>query len=444
MHSRYRSDAPSGENRVVDQESAALEDAGHAVALFQRSSDDIADWSLPRRAALPALSVTNPEVSSALARTLARWRPDVVHVHNTFPVLSPSILRACWRERVPVVATLHNYKLLCASGDFFRAGSPCHDCAGGALLPAVAHGCYRDSRAASLAVVAGTATNRRAWRTLVSAYLFVSASHRDLMAGLGLPRERVFVKHNLVDPPPPGPAVAKQHRIAYVGRLDAAKGVPFLMTAWSRFRERFPRSGLRLSIAGGGVLDGDVRAWAARHPSVDLHGHLARDQAFRLVAGSLAVVVPSQWEETFGLVAVEAMAAGTPPIVPAHGSFPELVTDGVDGELYRPGDAADLVRCFAAVDARPGDCHERGSRGTATHAAHFSRTTSVRCLEDAYGFAMANPAYAGSTVPGVPHGQYPILGSATAVPAGNPRPELGSDPRRVTRDRRRSGSGTDQ
>jgi glycosyltransferase involved in cell wall biosynthesis len=397
VHSRYRSEAPSGENHVVDQEAAALEAAGHDVQLFQRSSDDIAQWSLPRRAALPALSVTNPEVNRALARTLAAWRPDVVHVHNTFPMVSPSILRTCWRGRAPVVATLHNYKLLCASGDFFRAGSPCHDCAGGALLPAVGHGCYRGSRPASLAVVAGTAVNRRAWRTLVSGYLFISASHRDLMSGLDLPTERVFVKHNFVEPPPAGPAVARQHRIAYVGRLDAAKGVPLLMTAWSRFRAQFPDSALRLSIAGGGVLEEEVRAWAAGHPSVDLHGHLPRDRAVRLVAGSEAVVVPSQWEETFGLVAVEAMAAGTSPIVPAHGSFPELVTDGVDGDLFRAGDATDLVRCLAAVDARPDEFRERGRRGTATYAARFSTAASVRRLEDVYRFAVANPAYAGHT-----------------------------------------------
>lgn len=402
VHSRYRSEAPSGENHVVDQEAAALEAAGHDVLLFQRSSDDIAQWSLRRRAALPALSVANPEVGRALARTLAGWRPDVVHVHNTFPMVSPSILRTCWRGRVPVVATLHNYKLLCASGDFYRAESPCHDCGGGALLPAVSHGCYRDSRPASLAVVAGTAVNRRAWRTLVSAYLFISASHRDLMSGLGLPAERVFVKHNFVEPPSARPAVARQHRVAYVGRLDSAKGVPLLMTAWSRFREQFPDSGLRLSIAGDGVLAGDIRAWAVDHPSVDLHGHLTRDQAVRLVAGSHAVVVPSQWEETFGLVAVEAMAVGTSPIVPAHGSFPEIVTDGMDGDHFRAGDATDLVRCFAAVDARPDAARERGRRGTTTYAARFSTATSVRRLEDAYRFAVANPAYAGpvSAAPG--------------------------------------------
>jgi glycosyltransferase involved in cell wall biosynthesis len=393
VHGRYRSAAPSGENNVVDQESAALTEAGHQVELFQRSSDDISGWSLPKRAALPALSISNPEVRRALTQRLVDWRPDVVHVHNTFPLLSPSVLRACWSARVPVVTTLHNYKLLCASGDFYRDGAPCHDCATGDVLPAMARGCYRGSRAASVAVASGTLANRRAWRSMVSAYLFISASQRDLMAGLALPAERVFVKHNFVDPPPDRGSLPPQHRVACVGRLDAAKGAPFLMRAWDRFRVLHPTSGLRLAVAGGGPLADEVRRWGDRHDSVDVYGHLSRAEVADLMAGSRAVLVPSQWEETFGLVAVEAMAEGVAPIAPCRGSFPELFDDGVDGALFLPDDVEDLARVLAQVDTDPADFAERGRRARATHAARFARSTSVAVLEEAYRFAVANPAY---------------------------------------------------
>ena len=143
VHSRYRSAAPSGENRVVDQEREALAALGHEVELFQRHSDDIGKWSAARRAALPAAVVWNGQVRRELRQVLRAGRPDVVHVHNTFPMLSASVLYACKDIGVPAVATLHNYKLACASGDFFRDGAVCHDCATGVPTGALrqrAHG----------------------------------------------------------------------------------------------------------------------------------------------------------------------------------------------------------------------------------------------------------------------------------------------------------------
>ena len=211
VHGRYRSAAPSGENNVVDRESAALAAAGHDVHRFERHSDEIDGWSTARKATLPVKVIWNGESRRDLAACLAEVRPDVVHVHNTFPMLSPSVLHACRDARIPVVATIHNYKLLCASGDFFREGQPCHSCASGTQLPALRHGCYRGSRAATLSVVASTTVHRAAWRELVSAYIFISAAQRDLMKGLALPPERAFVKHNFVPSVDAPPRVGGRH-----------------------------------------------------------------------------------------------------------------------------------------------------------------------------------------------------------------------------------------
>lgn len=395
VHGRYRSTAPSGENNVVDRESAALAAAGHVVEGFGRHSDDIAGWSTTRKLGLPARAVWNEEVRRALGRRLDESRPDVVHVHNTFPLLSPTVLHACRDAGVPVVATLHNYKLLCASGDFFREGHPCHECATGSTLPALAHGCYRGSRVATLPVVSANALHRRAWRELVSAHVFISASQRDLMAGLDLPPDRVFVRHNFV--PEPLPAAGEPaHLVACVGRLDAAKGIPLLLRAWDRFRDLHPTSPLRLAVAGGGPLAGELDRWAATHPSVDVHGLLAPGDAARLIGRARAVVVPSQWEETFGLVAVEAMAAGVPPVAPAHGSFPELVTDGHDGVLFAPDDEDSLAAAFARVDASPGHFAALGRQARLTYIARFREPDSIEQLTRIYRFAVAHPAAVGA------------------------------------------------
>lgn len=390
VHGRYRSVAPSGENTVVDRESSALAAAGHDVELFGRDSDEIAQWPLLRRAGLPARAVWNQEVRRTLAARLRATHPDVVHVHNTFPLLSPTVLHACRDASVPVVVTLHNYKLLCASGDFFRDGQPCHACADGAVLPALRHGCYRESRPATVPVVAANALHRRAWRELVSAHVFISASQRDLMAGLDLPSERVFVKHNFV-PEPPATDGTTAHQVAYVGRLDAAKGIPLLMRAWDRFRELHPGSPLRLAVAGGGPLADEVARWAAGHGSVDVHGLLGPGEVAGLVSRSRAVVVPSQWEETFGLVAVEAMAVGTPPVAPARGSFPELVVDGHDGILVTPDDAASLARVLADVDADPARFAGLGRRARESYRARFREDANIARLLAIYRFAVENP-----------------------------------------------------
>jgi hypothetical protein len=194
VHNRYRSTAPSGENRVVDQELAALAAAGQDVELFERRSDEIEDWPAWKKATLPALVVWNPAAKRDLGETLRRFRPDVVHVHNTFPVLSPSVLYACRDAGVPVVISLHNYKLLCASGDFFRDGAVCHDCAGGNPVPGVRHRCYRGSTLATASTVLNTRSHRRSWRDLVSAFVFISASQRRLLAGLRFDPDRSFVR----------------------------------------------------------------------------------------------------------------------------------------------------------------------------------------------------------------------------------------------------------
>jgi glycosyltransferase involved in cell wall biosynthesis len=408
VHSRYRSAAPSGENRVVDQEGAALVRLGHEVVRFERHSDDIAGWSRPRKAILPAQVVWNPGVRRALATALREARPDVVHIHNTFPLLSAAVLYACRDVGVPAVATIHNYKLECASGDFFRTGAVCHDCAGGLPLSAIRHGCYRGSRAATAPVALSAVLHRQAWRTLVSAYIFISGAQRAALSGLDLPPERVFVRHNLIPAAVPGSLAAVSAspasaggsgpregppEVIYAGRLDAAKGLRVLMAGWDRYCARSATPGLRLVIAGSGQMEGEVTAWAATRPSVRLTGQLDAAECTAAMAAARAVILPSAWEETFGLAAVEAMALGVPPVAAGHGSFTELVTDGVDGVLFRPGDPESLAQALADAASVPDKFAEYGRQARKTYEQRFDPADSVRKLTGIYQFAIANPAY---------------------------------------------------
>jgi len=393
VHSRYRSASPSGENRVVDQERTALVEDGHEVRRFERHSDDIEGWPVAKRAVLPAMVVWNPETRRALTAGLREWRPDVVHVHNTFPLLSASILYACRDAGVPVVATIHNYKLACAAGSLFRDGAVCHDCLGKLPGRAVLRGCYRDSRLATAPVALAMGAHRKAWRSLVSAYIFISKSQLDLLSELRLPADRMFVHGNLV--PSRIPALADPERmVVYAGRLDEAKGIRLLMASWDRYLERpgDVRSRLRLAIAGTGTLTNELAAWASARPSVDLAGHLDGSACAALMARARAVLVPSAWEETFGLVVVEAMGLGVPPVVAGHGSLPELVRSGEDGVVFRPGDADALAAVLHDVETNPARYRALGSQARKAYVQRFDPKTNLAELLGIYRYAIHNPA----------------------------------------------------
>jgi glycosyltransferase involved in cell wall biosynthesis len=389
-HNRYRSAAPSGENRVVDTEQAALAGSGHEVALFGRSSDEIEHWSRAKKATLPARVVWSRETRRELAAAIVGFAPDVVHVHNTFPLLSSAVLYACRDAAVPVVATIHNYKLACASGDFFRQGAVCHDCAQGLPVLGALRGCYRGSRVATAPVALAMSAHRPAWRSLVSAYIFISAAQRDLLAGLSLPPDRVFVRHNLV-PQREARQAPREPVVVYAGRLDEAKGARLLMAGWDSYRAGAGDPGLRLVIAGSGPLEQEVAAWAATRPSVELVGQVGGDRCSDLLARARGVLLPSAWEETFGLVVVEAMAVGTPPIASGHGSFTELISSEVDGVLFAPGDPAALGRVINDLEASPGQFEKYGAQARMTYERRFDPQRSMAHLLEIYRYAMEHP-----------------------------------------------------
>jgi glycosyltransferase involved in cell wall biosynthesis len=351
VHNRYRSEQPSGEDNVVDQEVALLREAGHEAHRFERRSDDIADYSLPRKALVPLGVPWNPAARAALVRRLWQDRPDVVHVHNTFPLLSASVLDACRAADVPVVATLHNYTQVCPSGTLYRDGAVCTSCVGRLPLPAVRHGCYRGSSLATVPLALNLMVNQRRWWSTVSRFLCISDAQRQTLIANGMPADTLRVKYNFVPDTDVRRTGGGEH-LLYLGRLTVEKGVRLLMAAWDRIAAS-GGLGVPLVIAGAGPLADEVSAWAATRHDVTFVGLLDKETCRTTVARSVAVIVPSEWLETFGLVVVEAMAAGVPAVVAGHSSLAELVTDGVTGVTHTPGDAASLAGALGRIVRAP-------------------------------------------------------------------------------------------
>jgi len=386
VHNRYRSEQPSGEDRVVDQERALLAEAGHRVSIFERRSDDIATMSLLGKAAVPSRIPWNPAVRSELAARLREERPDIVHIHNTFPLLSPSVVAACADAGVPAVATLHNYSMVCPPGTLYRDGRVCTDCVGATPLPAIRHGCYRGSGLATVPLAVNMVVNRRRWWSGVARFFCISNAQRKILIRSGMPAQRLAVKHNFVVDPDSlrsGPG----EFLLYLGRLTDAKGVRVLMTAWDQLRA-CGGLGLPLVLAGAGPLHGELARWAHDREDVRYLGLQTRAECTELVARAAAVVAPSAWLESFGLVVVEAMAAAVPTVAAAHGAFIELIEDGVTGLLHRPGDAGSLVECLRRVMARPEANQAMGAAARCRYEQDFTPSVGLARLIAGYEAAI--------------------------------------------------------
>ncbi|MFF3554245.1 glycosyltransferase [Streptomyces tsukubensis] len=398
VHNRYSSAQPSGENQVVDQEVGLLRAAGHRVELFERRSDDIAARSLPGKAAVPLLVPWNPAVRRELAARLRTDRPDVVHIHNVFPLLSPAVLAACADAGVPAVATLHNYTQVCPPGTLHRDGRLCTDCVGSPLsLPAVRHGCYRNSRAATVPLALSLTVNRRRWWSGVERFFCISAAQRDVLVRNGMPPERLVVKHNFV-PDPGARRTGPGEQLLFLGRLAETKGVRLLMAAWDALAAD-GGVGVPLVLAGAGPLEGEVTAWAAGRDDVRYAGLYDPAQCREAVARSVAVVAPSMSLETFGLVVAEAMAAGVPAVAAGHGAFVELVDDGVTGLLHQPGDQESLVSCLRRITADPARNRELGRAARRRYEQDFSPDVGLKRLEHEYRSAIADRSGGGEGPP---------------------------------------------
>jgi glycosyltransferase involved in cell wall biosynthesis len=412
VHNRYASAQPSGENKVVDQEVALLREAGHRVEVFERRSDDIAGRSLLRKAAVPLLVPWNPAVRTELTARLRTDRPDVVHVHNVFPLLSPAVLASCADAGVPAVATLHNYTQVCPPGTLQRDGRPCTECVGSTPLPAVRHGCYRSSRLATVPLAVSLSVNRRRWWSGVDRFFCISTAQREVLVRAGMPAERLAVKHNFV--PDPGTCRAGDgEHLLYLGRLAEAKGVRLLMAAWDEIAAE-GGVGVPLVIAGAGPLEQEVTAWAAGRDDVRYAGLYDTAECRQAIARSVALVAPSTWLEAFGLVVVEAMAAGVPAVAAGHGAFVELVEDGVTGLLHRPGEAASLASCLRRITAEPDRNRDMGRAARRRYEQDFSPSVGLEHLVEGYRTAIAGRSGGGDSAP-------PVGNGSTGSRRGSPR-----------------------
>jgi glycosyltransferase involved in cell wall biosynthesis len=334
-HNSYK--FAGGEDQCVAAEVAMLRAHGHRVTQYCLSNETTDGM---RRLELAGRTIWSRAAFLDVRRLIRAHRPQVVHFHNTLPLISPAAYYAARAEGTPVVQTLHNFRLVCVNALLFRDGKPCEDCLG-KMVPwrGVAHSCYRNNRAASAAVAAMTTVHGLlgTWRNLVDAYIALSEfSRRKFIAG-GLPADKIVVKSNFVYPDP-SPGAGEGRYAVYVGRLSPEKGVETLLRAWRSIGHAVP-----LKVAGDGPLAPAVREAAAENTAIEWLQGVSHEKVYDLIGAAAFLILPSHCYEGFPCVVVEAFAKGTPVIVSRHGAMADIVVDGCNGLHVVPGDPEDLA-----------------------------------------------------------------------------------------------------
>ncbi len=333
-------------------EKALLQSRGHEVAEFTRNSDEIRSQGASGTIKGAAATPWNPWAAQAIRLVATRFRPDVVHAHNLFPLISPSIFHALAGTGAARVLTLHNYRLFCPAAIPMRAGKVCTDCLDQrSVLPAMQHGCYRNSRLATAPLALNVALHRAlgTWRHEVDAFIALTEFQRNRMANAGLPASRVYVKPNFYPGNPTVvPWVQRKPYVIFAGRLTAEKGVATLLSAWRQWGSGAPE----LRVLGGGELRGELEDKASGLP-VRFLGQLSAAAAQQQIAEASLLVLPSECFEGFPMVVREAFAFGTPVAVSNIGPLPSIVEEGISGVVFETGQPASLMSVVRATWEEP-------------------------------------------------------------------------------------------
>ena len=369
VHNAYQ--LRGGEDMVVDSEIALLRKHGHEVAEYRRDNSEITRMS---KLELAANTLWSKRTVHEFDHLIADFQPDVIHAHNIFPLISPAMYWAAERAGVPVVQTLHNFRMMCLSAMFLRNDKVCEDCMGRLPWRGVIRKCYRDSVAQS-AILAGMLVLHRTlgtYRNKVARYIALNNFPRSKFIEGGIPADRIVVKPNFVDFS--APQERTRRGLLFVGRLSAEKGIKILMQAVAMLRDP------ELIVAGDGpeahLMDGAT--------GITRLGNLNGDAVRHEMSGALALVLPSICYENFPRTIVESFACGLPVIASRIGALADLVKEGETGLLFEPANPRDLADTLAWAQSHPDHMMEMGRKARAQYEAKFSAEVNYRLFMDIY------------------------------------------------------------
>ncbi len=376
VHNKYLQ--RGGEDTVVEAETCLLRAYGHEVKTYQR---DNAELESINGLQLFAQMLWSRHTQVEIRNLLREYAPDVIHVHNTFPLISPSLYWAADEANTPVVQTLHNFRLLCAQAMLMRDGIVCEDCVGHLPWYGIVRRCYRNSIVYSSALTSMVAVHRAigTYASKVTRYIALSKFCRDKFIQGGLPPDRIVIKPNFAYAPPPPLAGEQRKGALFVGRLSSEKGLDVLVKALDRCPD------ISLDVIGVGSAEHLIR----NHGRIRILGWLPRLEVYARMQKAAYLVMPSTWYETFGMVAVEAYACGLPVIASRLGSMAEMIKDRHTGLLFQPASAEDLAEKLSWAENNRDQMRQMGANARTEYESKYTAEKNYIQLMKIYEEAIA-------------------------------------------------------
>ena len=384
VHNYYQ--VAGGEGVVVSNEKKLLESKDNQVVEFTKSNHEIYNLGVNGKIRLAAKTIYNWEVKREFEAFVKREEPDIVHFHNTFPLISPSVYGVCNKHNIPAIQTLHNYRLLCPSSVLYREGRICEDCLGKKIpLNSVINSCYRGSATQTgvVAAMLGVHNLLGTWRNQIDVFIALTKFAKQKMVQGGFPERKIIVKPNFTDEPAGWSSESGSYAL-FVGRLSQEKGIVNLINSWKYLGANIP-----LRIVGDGPLSGFVKESSKKLKGVEWFGRKSRKDILRLMKNACFLVFPSEWYEGgFPLVVIESFSSGLPVISSKVGGMTSLIKHGQTGLHFSAGSMTDLIRQVKWAIENPKTMKHMRSKVRIEYEMYYSSETSYKSLMGIYKTAI--------------------------------------------------------
>lgn len=394
VHNAYK--IPGGEDAVVSNELQLLRDAGHEVFLYKKNNAELDSYSLFQKLRLPFRAIYSRKTRREIQALIKEHQIDLVHVHNTLLVISPSVYDAARSLDVPIVQTIHNYRLLCPNALFLREGQICQDCLSHGLRQSVKHACYRGSRSQTLIVSLMLAYHRQRGTYRHLSYICLTEFNKNMLLRLSLhgkpmlAASQIYVKPNFTaDPGTPVPYSGRQPYFLFASRMDASKGIFVLLRAWKLYEQKASHP-KELVLCSSGPDEDATREYIRKHAlsHVTMLGQLSHDEVLEKMRNALAVCLPTQWYEGFPVVIAESFACGTPVIGSNIGNVGALVKHGETGLTHAPTDADGLADIFLHWDPSSETVQAMSANARKIYENAYTPGKNLELLEEIYRNAL--------------------------------------------------------
>ena len=383
VHNYYK--IPGGEDTVVANEKRLLESQGHEVFLYAKNNNEMDSYSMLQKLRIPINTVFSLKSYRAVSKILNEKHIDIMHVHNTVCVISPSVYYTAFVKKIPVVQTIHNFRLLCPAATFLRDGCICDECVERGLMYSVKYACYRKSKLQTFALAFTETLHKMIGTYKKVNFICLTEFNKEQLLRINSKKtyvnsHKVYVKPNFVlSDKKCIPFEQRKNQIIYAGRIDQTKGIKVLFEAWKNISQ------YELVVCGTGPLDDWCRMYITNNhiSNIRMLGLLTNDEVVNLISESKATILPTQWYEGFPMVLVESFSCGTPALGSQLGNVGSIIKEGINGFHFDQSSVDSIVEAVNKL-------HDICESTKETSEELYSPEATYKMLMDIYDSCIKN------------------------------------------------------